>query len=212
MRQPRPGRAAPEGTAAGSDLAALAIRLTLGPTLMCHGFNKVAGPGGLAGTTRWFEAIGLRPAGLHARMAAATELSSGALFTLGALNPAPAAAMVGLMAVAARTDHRGKGFFVFKGGGEYVMVFAAVATAAAALGPGRWSVDGLRGRERKGAGWALAAAAAGLGSAAALLATSYAPDSGDEVGGPEESTEPLAAEPPAGEPADSSSDEESLSD
>ncbi|MBW8822488.1 MAG: DoxX family membrane protein, partial [Streptomyces sp.] len=43
----------------GHDAAALALRATLGPMLFAHGWNKVAGPGGLKGTTGWFEALGL---------------------------------------------------------------------------------------------------------------------------------------------------------
>ncbi|HLH45846.1 MAG TPA: DoxX family protein, partial [Acidimicrobiales bacterium] len=112
---------------------------------------------------------------LHARLAAATELLAGLGFTLGAASPLPAAAVVGLMAVAARTDHRGKGFFVFKGGAEYVMVFASAAVAEAALGPGRWSLDALLRRTRAGGRWALTATVTGLLAAAALLAASYRP-------------------------------------
>jgi putative oxidoreductase len=54
------------------DFASLALRATIGPMLIAHGTNKVFGSGGLEGTTRWFEALGLRPAAVHARMAAAT--------------------------------------------------------------------------------------------------------------------------------------------
>ena len=53
------------------DFASLALRAAIGPMLIAHGSNKVFGSGGLAGTTRWFEALGLRPAAVHARMAAA---------------------------------------------------------------------------------------------------------------------------------------------
>lgn len=165
--------------ARGVDAAALALRLTLGPMLAYHGCNKVAGSGGLEGTTRWFDALGLQPAGLHARMAAATEVAAGLGLALGAASPAPAAATVGLMAVAARTDHRGKGFFVFQGGWEYTGVVGGAAVALAALGPGRWSLDQLLGRPRAGARWAVVAAAAGIGAAAAVLATSYRPAPAD---------------------------------
>ncbi|MFF7984282.1 DoxX family protein [Streptomyces sp. NPDC007901] len=158
------------------DAAALALRATLGPMLVAHGWNKVAGPGGLRGTTGWFEALGLRPAAVHARMAAGTELAAGVGITLGAANPLPAAAAVGLMTVAARTDHRGKGFFVFKGGWEYVGVVGGAAVALAALGNGRYSVDGLTGRQRAGSEPALLAAGLGVVSAAALLAACYRPD------------------------------------
>jgi putative oxidoreductase len=162
--------------AAGADAAALLLRLALGPMLAYHGSNKVAGEGGIDGTTRWFDALGLQPAGVHARLAAATEIGAGAGITLGAFSPAPAAAAIGLMAVAARTDHRGKGFFVFKGGWEYTAVVAGAAAALAALGPGRWSLDGLLGRSRSGGRWAALATAAGAAGAAALLRTSYRPD------------------------------------
>ncbi|MBO4253574.1 DoxX family protein [Streptomyces griseorubiginosus] len=159
----------------GHDAAALVLRATLGPMLFAHGWNKVAGPGGLEGTTGWFEALGLRPAAVHARMAAGTEMAAGAGIALGAAGPLPAAAAVGLMAVAARTDHRGKGFFVFKGGWEYVGVVGGAAVALAALGHGRYSLDGLLHRERAGAGGALLAAGLGTASAAALLAACYRP-------------------------------------
>jgi uncharacterized membrane protein YphA (DoxX/SURF4 family) len=159
----------------GQDAAALVLRATLGPMLFAHGWNKVAGPGGLKGTTGWFEALGLRPAHVLARMAAATEMAAGVGLALGAANPLPAAATVGLMAVAARTDHRGKGFFVFKGGWEYVGVVGAAAVALAALGNGGYSVDGLLRRQRGGVRHALVAAAVGASSAAALLAACYRP-------------------------------------
>ena len=106
------------------DFASLALRAAIGPMLIAHGTNKVFGQGGLEGTTRWFDSLGLRPAAVHARMAAATEIGAGTLITLGAANPLPSAAVVGLMATAAATDHKGKGFFVFKGGWEYTAVVA----------------------------------------------------------------------------------------
>jgi putative oxidoreductase len=159
------------------DFASLALRAAIGPMLIAHGTNKVFGQGGLEGTTRWFDSLGLRPAAVHARMAAATEIGAGTLITLGAANPLPSAAVVGLMATAAATDHKGKGFFVFKGGWEYTAVVAAAATALAGLGSGRWSVDRLlRRKSRSGVGLALAAAAFGVVSAAGLLAATYRPD------------------------------------
>ena len=72
--------------------------------------------------------------------------------TLGLLNGLGAMAFVGLMTVAALTDHRGKGYFIFKGGAEYVVLVAIVAVALAVVGPGRWSLDnalGLRPRRAR---------------------------------------------------------------
>jgi putative oxidoreductase len=152
------------------------LRLGLGPMLVAHGSNKVWGKGGLDGTTGWFESLGLRPAAVHARLAAGTEIGAGVLLTAGAFAPLPEAAAIGLMATAAATDHRGKGFFVFKGGWEYVAVVAVANMALAGLGHGRWSVDRLIGNGRKGAAWAAFAAAFGIANAAALVAAFYRPE------------------------------------
>jgi putative oxidoreductase len=157
------------------DLGMLVLRLALGPMLLAHGWNKVAGSGGIAGTVRWFEGLGLRPAWLHARLAAATELGAGALVTAGLLTGLGASAFVGLMAVATLTDHRGKGYLVFKGGCEYTVLIAMAAVALAAVGPGAWSLDHALGLGLSGGLWAGIALVAGVGAAGALLASSYRP-------------------------------------
>ncbi|MFT4265266.1 MAG: DoxX family protein [Nocardioides sp.] len=151
------------------DLGLAILRLALGPMLMLHGWNKVAGPGGLGGTAGWFESLGLRPGAVHARLAAGTELLAGALLTLGALTGLACAAFVGLMSVASLTDHRGKGYFIFKGGSEYVLLVGMAALGIAALGPGRWSLDHALGLDLAGSWWALFALVAGGLTAAGLL-------------------------------------------
>jgi putative oxidoreductase len=158
------------------DLPALVLRGAIGPMLIAHGANKVFGAGGLDGTTRWFDSLGLKPPWLHARLAAATELGAGALITAGALHPWAEAAVVGLMTAAAATDHRGKGFFIFKGGWEYTGVIAATAVALAGIGHGRVSLDHLLRRDRTGMKWGLLAACVGAGAAAALIGTTYRPE------------------------------------
>ncbi len=175
------------------------LRLTIGPMLIVHGYNKVFGKGGLEGTTRWFDALGLQPAHVHARLAAATELGAGTMLTLGAASPLPAAATIGLMTTAARTDHKDHGFFIFRNGWEYVGVVGAVSAALAALGPGRFSVDHLLGQQRSGPKWALLAALFGVTNAALLLATSYHPAPSEEGASEPEASEP---EPSEAEPAE----------
>lgn len=138
------------------------IRLALGLMLMTHGVNKVFGAGGIAGTARWFESLGLRPGLFHAWIAAITEIGAGALMALGLAFPAPCAAFVGLMTVAALTDHWRKGFFVFKGGWEYATMVAVVAAAVGVIGPGRWSLDHLIALRLAGQGWGVAAVAVGV--------------------------------------------------
>lgn len=157
------------------DLTQFILRLALGLTLVAHGWNKVFGAGGLSGTQGWFESLGLRPAWVHARVAAGTEIGAGLLAIVGLATGLSAMAFVGLMVVAMRTDHRGKGYFVFKGGWEYVLFVAAAAVALAAGGPGRWSVDHLIGLDLAGPWWALAAAVGGVAAALGLLAACYRP-------------------------------------
>jgi len=157
------------------DLGMLVVRLALGPMLFIHGLNKVAGAGGIGGTVRWFEGLGLRPAWLHARLAAATELGAGVLVSVGLLTGLGASAFVGLMAVAALTDHRGKGYFVFKGGYEYTLLIAMVAVGLAAVGPGDWSLDHALGLRLSGGVWAGVALVVGVAAAGALLGSSYRP-------------------------------------
>jgi putative oxidoreductase len=158
------------------DLGLLVLRLALGPMLVLHGWNKVFGAGGLAGTEGWFASLGLRPAWLHARIAPVNEIGAGVLMTVGLLNGLAAMAYVGLMAVASFPDHQGKGYFVFKGGWEYTVLVAMVAVALAATGPGEWSLDHALDLDLAGTGWAVTAAVGGALAAAGLMAASYRPE------------------------------------
>jgi putative oxidoreductase len=152
----------------GLALGLLVIRLGLGSMLAVHGLNKVFGSGGLAGTARWFEGLGLRPGWLHARLAAGNEIGAGLLMACGLWFPLAGAAFIGLMTVAAVTDHRGKGFFVFKGGWEYVALIAVISAALVSTGPGRYSADAAFGWQVAGPGWAGLATVAGLSAAGGL--------------------------------------------
>jgi len=165
-----------ELTGPGSDIGTLILRLTIGPMMIAHGLNKVRGPGGLEGTAKYFESLGLEPAAVHARVAAATEIATGTLLTVGAMTPWASAGVIGIMATAAATDHKGKGFFIFKGGWEYVGVVGAAAAAISALGPGRFSIDGIRGKRKSGLHLAVLSAALGAGAAVGLLATARKDD------------------------------------
>jgi len=157
--------------------ALLALRVTFGVFLAYHGYNKVFGGNGLAGTASWFGGIGMRWPQWQARIAAATEIGAGLMFAAGLLTPIAAAGMIGVMVVAIITTHWKVGFFIFrKGEGwEYCASIALVALAVATTGPGRWSVDNAFDVEFRG--WWGTAIAAGLGVGGALLhvAVSYRP-------------------------------------
>jgi len=123
------------------DVGVLILRLCLGLTLAAHGFNKFFAGGRIPGTARWFESIGMKPGGLHARIAATCEIVAGLGLAVGLLTPIPAAGFVALMLVAAWTVHRPNGFFIVKEGWEYNMVLAVGAVAVATIGAGRFSLD-----------------------------------------------------------------------
>jgi putative oxidoreductase len=154
------------------DLALLSLRVVVGAVMLAHGVNHVFGGGRIAGTGRWFESLGMRPGRLHAWLASGTEIAAGALLVLGLLTPLAAAGVVGVMAVAWITNHRGNGFFIFRPGEgwEYVMALNVVGLAIGALGPGSWSLDDAFGFEDLAGAEGLALTAGlGLGGAAALL-------------------------------------------
>jgi len=153
-------------------LGLLIVRLALGPMIIAHGYNKMFGAGGLAGTTRWFEGLGLRPARVHAVLASTLEMVTGALLIAGFLTPAACAALIGLMTVAAVTDHKGKGYFMFRNGCEYVALVAMVALGVASTGPGAWSLDHALGLDLAGIWWAVGAGVLGLTAAALLVGVS----------------------------------------
>ncbi|WUI02650.1 DoxX family protein [Spirillospora sp. NBC_00431] len=165
--------------AVGADIASLILRVSVGGTLVAHGWNHAFGGGRIAGTAGWFESMGLRPGRLHALMATGTELGAGVLLLLGLLTPLAAAGAVGTMAVAFVTAHLRNGFFIFRPGQgyEYVVMIILVACGLGALGGGAVSLDRALGIADDLAGWtglAVTALAGGVG-AALLLAVYWRP-------------------------------------
>jgi putative oxidoreductase len=163
------------------DVAALVLRLIVGLTMAAHGYNHVFGGGGLAGTTRWFASMGLRPAKVHALLSGAGELACGLGLVAGLLTPLCAAFVVGTMTVAGVAVHRRNGFFIFKDGFEYVLVLAVACVVLGLLGPGTASLDHLLGLDDAldgGVGAAIAGGA-GLLGAVGLLAACWRPVPGD---------------------------------
>lgn len=126
-----------------TNVALLAVRVFLGVMIFLHGYRKFFGGGKIAGTTRWFESIGMRSGRLNALVAASTEVGVGVLLTLGLLSPLAAAGLISLMVVAITTVHAKNGFFIFnKGEGyEYTLSVAIMALVPGVIGPGRYSLD-----------------------------------------------------------------------
>ena len=159
------------------DIAALLLRAVLGITMLAHGWNHAFGGGKIAGTTRWFASIGMRPAWVHAYVATVTEIGAGVLLLLGLLTPLAAAGVLGTMLVALVTAHIKNGFFIFRPGQgyEYVLMICVVALALAGTGAGWLSLDHALGYPISGwASYAVCAGAGGIGAALTLL-TSWRP-------------------------------------
>jgi putative oxidoreductase len=131
----------------------------------------------LDGTARWFGSIGFRQPRAQAVASAVLEVGAGAALVAGLATPLSAAAVVGTMAVAARTVHVRNGFFITAEGYEYVLNLSAASMALAALGPGPYSADHLLGLDERLSPGQRAGLAAGFGlaAAAAQLAVFWRP-------------------------------------
>jgi putative oxidoreductase len=159
-------------------LSLLILRVALGIVFVAHGYNHVFGGGKIAGTSRWFESLGMRPGVMHAWVASVTELGSGVLLIAGLATPLACAGVVGTMVVALVTNHLRNGFFIFRPGEgyEYVLTLILVAFGVAGTGAGGWSADHALGWFDP-PGWLGLAIAlvAGVGGAVALLAIFWRP-------------------------------------
>lgn len=160
-----------------ADLAALILRLTVGGTILLHGWNHAYGGGKLPGTAGWFESMGLYPGRLHAIMATVNEFGAGVLLLLGLFTPLAAGAVLGTMIVAFVAHHRRNGFFIFRPGEgyEYVLVLALVSLTIGVLGGGTYSLDEVAGLHLSADTGLAAAAMIGIGGAAALLVIFWRP-------------------------------------
>ncbi|HYZ98422.1 MAG TPA: DoxX family protein [Acidimicrobiales bacterium] len=162
-------------TADQFNFALLVLRLVVGPVFAFHGFAKIFRGGRLDGAGRWFGSIGLHPGHVHARLAASGELATGICITLGFLTTFAGMGLVGLMAVAVWTVHRGNGLLITANGWEYTLVLGTVGVALATVGAGQWSLDNAIGVDLNGPAGFIISLAGGLGLAAALLAGFYRP-------------------------------------
>jgi putative oxidoreductase len=171
-----------------SNLAALVLRVVQGTLLAGHGaqklFGSFEGPG-LEGTSGFMEMLGLKPGRPWAVLAGLCEFGGGVLTLLGLLNPLGPLGVIGSMAMATATVHRGKPIWVTEGGAELPVTNIAASTALILNGPGKYSLD-------RALGIRLSAWIAPLGLAVIILTVLYGPG-GDEPQ-EEEAREELAGE------------------
>ena len=148
----------------GKDVASLVLRAAVGGTMLAHGIRHGRT---LDGTAGWFGSIGFKQPRLQATASAVVEVGAGAALIAGAGTPLAASAVVGTMAVAARSVHAPNGFFITAEGYEYVLNLSVASVALAAIGPGDFSVDHLLGVDKRLTPLAGAGLCVGVGLAAA---------------------------------------------
>jgi putative oxidoreductase len=150
----------------------LVSRTVIGALFIGHGTQKLfgwfGGPGP-AGTAAMMESLELRPGKVHAILGGVTETVGGSLLVAGFATPLASAALTGVMTTAIGTVHLPNGPWAANGGWEYNAVMIGSLTALAETGPGDLSLDHVLGTEHSGPGWALAALATGVGSAALTM-------------------------------------------
>ena len=162
------------------ELALLGIRLVVGLAFAAHGAQKLFGAfggDGIAGTTDYFEQLGLRPGRLQALAAGSTEFFGGWLIAVGLVTPIAATALIAVMTAAMLTVNLRNGFFVIDNGYEYNVVLIAALFALAGIGAGNWSLDDAIGIDLAGTLPALTALGAGtLGGLGAVISGRLIPD------------------------------------
>jgi putative oxidoreductase len=148
--------------------ALLLLHGFLGAALVAHAMQKIF-VFRVAGTAAYLGSFGFRVPRLMAFAVIGTELVGGILFGLGLLIPVGAALVASTMLVAARTDHRGKGWYITGSGAEFVTTNAVVAIALADAGGGRYALDRALSLHVSGPQWAAAAAVVAFAGAGLVL-------------------------------------------
>jgi putative oxidoreductase len=167
------------------------IHAVIGSFVAAHGSQKlfgILGGYGLDGTGQYLEGFGLGPGRLFALAAGGAEFAGGLAFAAGLFTPGAAALIAATMLVAARTDHGGKGFWIYNGGSEYVLTNATIAISLAFYGAGAWSVDNAIGWDVAGVAWGLGALGVALAGAAGVLALARRTSPASSAGEPSPAT------------------------
>jgi putative oxidoreductase len=155
-------------------LGRLLLRTVIGGLFIGHGTQKLFGwfgGGGLDATGQGFAAIGLAPGRRNARIAGLAESGGGTLLALGLAAPVAEAVLISVMLTAIRTVHWKKGPWASNGGYEYNAVLISALLGLAKAGPGKWSLDRARGKERAGLLWMAVALASGVAGSVAATAS-----------------------------------------
>ena len=125
------------------DLGLLVARIVLGAIFAAHGYQKLV-TFGLAGVTESFRGMGVPAPEIAAPVVAVVELVGGIALIIGAFTAIAGLLLAIDMLVAALLAHVPQGLFIDAGGWELVGALGAGALTLAAVGAGRFSLDGSR--------------------------------------------------------------------
>lgn len=115
-------------------------------------FGSFSGPG-LEAAGAGFERLGLTPGPTVAALAGASELGGALLTAAGLAYPIGPLAIIGTMAVASFTAHRGTGAFLATAGPELTLINLTAAAVLATAAPGAYSADRLLRRSHTPLPW-----------------------------------------------------------
>jgi putative oxidoreductase len=128
------------------DIAYTLVRVIIGYNLFMHGWVKVT-EAGLAGVSGYMAKQGLEPSSAFAIAAMVLETVGAACIVLGLFTRFFAAALAIELGIAFLAVHLKAGFYVGKGGYEYVLLLGIVLFFIAIRGGGPYSVDRMIGKE-----------------------------------------------------------------
>lgn len=123
-------------------LELMAPRLTLGSSMLYHGYQKLT-PKGQEENAPWFEHLGFKPGKRWVTLTGLAEAGAGILSLLGIGTRVAALAVLTTQAVAVGKVHKDKGYDNSQGGFEYNLMLMAVAAGLLLSGPGRVSLKHL---------------------------------------------------------------------
>lgn len=127
-----------------TNFAILLLRVIIGLLFIGHGTQKLFGwfgGGGIAGTTKMQENLGIVPAKLWAWVAGLSETLGGLGLLLGLLTPIAAVLIIAVMLMAIIKVHWKNGIWNTNRGFELNLTYLTVAAVIGFGGPGIYSLD-----------------------------------------------------------------------
>ena len=126
----------------------LVLRVVTGLIFAVHGFQKFSG--GIEGVGGFFGSLGIPAPLFFAYVVTFVELVGGIALILGFLTHWAAKLLAIDMAFAFFLVHASNGFYVNKGGYEFVLILFAAAVTLMIMGSGSLALDNLMMRKKEG--------------------------------------------------------------